>query len=539
MQKIILTTLLACMAFSFSHAQRTASSADVLKLVSTEYNKRINLWDKPENYIDINKIELISPKQNNSGQTLGILKKEVTGDPVNPIIKPVPPANAKMLEEVSVNGYITQKGGDPTIEYTVLKQKDFKDMATTNVADLIQGKVAGAEVIKSSGDPLASSQITIHGVSSLNLVNPLYIIDGVIQPTSGAGSNINPNDIASITVVKDAAGCAIYGSAAAGGVIIVNTKTGKEFSGGYSSLVTLKSMEDVDYIESIQNAAKDNLYARYLSLEPEYRHNMNFYLDMSMYFFEQGVTEHINEMLNKASAISDDYNEDYQSQLALAYVCEYTKFFDKAINIYTKLHESYGADLRITRNLAWAYFESNRYDTAVNILYNGIIATGDDATNRQTIKMKDIMLADLNMIIALHKDSLDISYIPKEIIKSVPADMRIIMEINNSGFANLTVSPSHKHTIDFNAPVNNEKDRIQIASDDYSVSEFTVQNATGKKYSFSVPYIDNQKGEKKPILVRIIKLKDFGKPTQSIDMDLANLGNQSGTITFDAFKISK
>ena len=466
MQKIILTTLLACLAFNFSHAQKIATPTDVLKLVSTEYNKRISLWDNPENRIDINKISLQLPKQNNSGQTLGILKKEVSGDPANPAFKSIPPTNAKMLEEVSVNGYISQKGGDPTIEYTVLKQKDFKDMATTNVADLIQGKVAGAEVIKSSGDPLASSQISIHGVSSLNQNNPLYVIDGVIQPSSGAGSNINPNDIASITVIKDASGCAIYGSAAAGGVIIVNTKTGKEFSGGYSSLVTLKSMEDVDYIENIQSAAKDNLYARYLSLEPEFRHNMNFYLDMALYFFEQGSTEHINEMLNKASAISDDYNQDYQSQLALAYVCEYTKHFDKAINIYTKLHENYSTDLRVARNLAWAYFENNRYDTAVNILYNGIIATGDDATDRQTIRMKDIMLADMNMIIALHKDSIDVTYIPKGIIKSVPADMRIIMEINNSGFANLTVSPSHKHTMDFNAPLNSEKDRVQIASTD-------------------------------------------------------------------------
>ena len=87
---------------------------------------------------------------------------------------------------------------------------------------LLQGRVAGVEVIKASGEPGASSQITIRGVSSLNQANPLYIIDGVQQ----SGDNINPQDIATIDVLKDASAAAIYGAAAAGGVIIITTKKG-------------------------------------------------------------------------------------------------------------------------------------------------------------------------------------------------------------------------------------------------------------------------------------------------------------------------
>lgn len=546
MQKISLA-LLTCFILSYSYGQKQTGSSDILKLVATEYNKRISLWGNAGDMININNILFSSSQKIDSVPTmrevyksLGILEPPLKINNPATAIQTAKPLSERtvVLSEVVLNGYIKQTSEVPMGNFTVLKAKDFRDMPTTNIADLLQGKVAGAEVIKASGDPNASSQISIHGISSLNQNNPLYVIDGVIQPFAGAGSNINPNDIASITVLKDAGSCAIYGAAAAGGVILITTKSGKE-SAGYNSLVTLRSMEDVDYIESIRNTEKENLYLKYLSLEPQFRHNMNFYLDMALYFYEKNATEYIDEMLGKAAIISADYGNDYQSQLALAYVDEYTKHFNKAIDIYTRLYQSYGQDLHIIRNLAWTYFENNNYDTAVNILYNGIISAGENATDRQTIRMKDIMLADMNMIIALYKDKINDNYIPKEIIKPVPVDMRVLLEINNNGFANLTVAPSRKHSINFDRPIGSNHERLQTASDDYSFSEFIVKDAPDKKYSFSVPYNDNQKGEKKPILIRIIKIKDFSKSTQGIDVDIVNLGNQSGTILFDEFKISK
>lgn len=141
------------------------------------------------------------------------------------------------LTDVTVNtvniGYGVQRRRDVTGSIASVRGADIKDLPTTNVAAAIQGRAAGVDVTNSSGEPGTSAQITIRGVSSLFQPNPLYVIDGVIQRSNpvGAsgpdpGSNINPADIASIDVLKDAAATAIYGASAAGGVIIITTKKG-------------------------------------------------------------------------------------------------------------------------------------------------------------------------------------------------------------------------------------------------------------------------------------------------------------------------
>ncbi len=128
-----------------------------------------------------------------------------------------------LLDSVVVVGYATQRRKDVTGAISSVKGEDVKNMPTLNVADALQGRVAGVEVVKSSGEPGAKSQITIRGVSSLNQPDPLYIIDGV----RSSGNNVNPQDIATYDVLKDASAAAIYGAAAAGGVILITTKQGK------------------------------------------------------------------------------------------------------------------------------------------------------------------------------------------------------------------------------------------------------------------------------------------------------------------------
>ncbi|HVB03979.1 MAG TPA: TonB-dependent receptor [Chitinophagaceae bacterium] len=126
------------------------------------------------------------------------------------------------LNELVVVGYGTQKRRDLTGSISSVKGSDIKDLPVTNIGEALQGRAAGVEVIKNSGEPGAAPTIIIRGVSSLNQPQPLYIVDGVRQ----SGDNINPQDIASINILKDASAASIYGSAAAGGVIIITTKKG-------------------------------------------------------------------------------------------------------------------------------------------------------------------------------------------------------------------------------------------------------------------------------------------------------------------------
>jgi len=131
---------------------------------------------------------------------------------------------AKGLNEVVVIGYGTQKKKDLTGAVSTIGAEDIGGRQTFQVSQALQGSIAGVSVTRSSGAPGADANILIRGITTIGTNNPLVIVDGV--PVSSI-DNVNPNDVASLTVLKDAASAAIYGSRGAAGVILVTTKRAK------------------------------------------------------------------------------------------------------------------------------------------------------------------------------------------------------------------------------------------------------------------------------------------------------------------------
>ncbi|MEP6682062.1 MAG: SusC/RagA family TonB-linked outer membrane protein [Parafilimonas sp.] len=151
--------------------------------------------------------------------SIGYSRKEmnVTASDNNLMI-PLTETN-KDLDEVIVVGYSNKKKGELTSAVTVVDASKLKDVTTNDIGSMLQGKVAGLQVVNSSGVPGANAEIRLRGVSSINASqSPLYVVDGII------GGNFDPNDVASITVLKDAAATAMYGSQANAGVIVITTK---------------------------------------------------------------------------------------------------------------------------------------------------------------------------------------------------------------------------------------------------------------------------------------------------------------------------
>ena len=157
---------------------------------------------------------------------------------VNIVLAP----EAVQLDETIVVAYGTAKKGTYTGAASVLKADAIQDVPTTSFENALNGKIAGVQITQSSGQAGAASSIRIRGIGSMNASNePLYVIDGVPVNSgdtgqmsdyiSGTSNNImntlNPSDIESITVLKDAAASSLYGSRAANGVILVTTKRGK------------------------------------------------------------------------------------------------------------------------------------------------------------------------------------------------------------------------------------------------------------------------------------------------------------------------
>ena len=131
------------------------------------------------------------------------------------------------VDEVVVIGYGTQKKSDITGSVAVVNADELKKYASSDIAQLLQGRIAGVQV-NSDGQPGASPSIRIRGYSTFGDAQPLYVIDGV--PVGTSSRDFNPNDIESMQVLKDASAGAIYGSRAANGVIIITTKQGKKGS---------------------------------------------------------------------------------------------------------------------------------------------------------------------------------------------------------------------------------------------------------------------------------------------------------------------
>ncbi|SFT90540.1 iron complex outermembrane recepter protein [Algoriphagus locisalis] len=142
--------------------------------------------------------------------------------------------DATQLDELVVVGYGTQKRSDVTGAIGSVKSEDFNRGVITNPVDLLQGKVAGVNITSTSGEPGANQNVIIRGIGSLRSgTQPLYVLDGFLLDNSSTGvaSNplnfLNPNDIESIDVLKDASATALYGSRASNGVIVITTKKGK------------------------------------------------------------------------------------------------------------------------------------------------------------------------------------------------------------------------------------------------------------------------------------------------------------------------
>ncbi|MCM5661917.1 SusC/RagA family TonB-linked outer membrane protein [Galbibacter mesophilus] len=172
------------------------------------------------------------------------IEKTVNGASLNVTLS----EDTQQLDEVVVIGYGTVKKKDATGAVDQVTSKDFNKGPIVSAGQLITGKVAGVNVTSGGGAPGEGQNITIRGQGSLSLTSsPLYVVDGVPIADGGIGGSrnplnfLNPNDIESMTVLKDASATSIYGARAANGVIMITTKkgTGQEFKFNYSGITTL------------------------------------------------------------------------------------------------------------------------------------------------------------------------------------------------------------------------------------------------------------------------------------------------------------
>ena len=176
--------------------------------------------------------------------------------------------DSKMMDEVVVIGYGSVKKGDVTNAVAKVKGDQLKDRPVSNVASALQGELAGVEIRTTSGAPGSGVQINVRGATSINESgnsNPLFVVDGVPMDEDFDLVNLNPQDIESIEVLKDASSSAIYGSRGANGVVIITSKKGNDegkvrvnFSADYSLSAPERYMDIMSPTEWIEWRKKAN-----------------------------------------------------------------------------------------------------------------------------------------------------------------------------------------------------------------------------------------------------------------------------------------
>ncbi len=201
---------------------------------------------------------------------VGYLTKEVAVGGANRLDVALEPAS-ESLQEMVVIGYGTAKKTDLTGSVTAITEKDFNKGVISSPEELINGRVAGVQITNGGGSPNTGSTIRVRGGASLNASNdPLIVLDGVPMEVGGgvegAGnflSLINPNDIESMTILKDASSTAIYGSRASNGVIIITTKKGSGEGVKVSFSTTNSVSHGAKFAPMLTTAQFRDVYNRY------------------------------------------------------------------------------------------------------------------------------------------------------------------------------------------------------------------------------------------------------------------------------------
>ena len=228
---VSLTLMLACLTAAFAQNQREVSGK-VLDAAQQPLVGVAVLVDGTSNGTMTSEngtFSLTVPAGNVTLEvsSLGYTTKKISVPAAQSSITVILEEDNMMLDETVVVGYGTQKKVNLTGAISVVGDKELKDRSSHNLVTMLQGSVPGLNITTQSGNPGSTGKLNIRGFTSINEANPIVMIDGAL----GDLEDVNPNDVESISVIKDAAAAAVYGARAAYGVILVTTKNGSNEDG--------------------------------------------------------------------------------------------------------------------------------------------------------------------------------------------------------------------------------------------------------------------------------------------------------------------
>lgn len=276
------------------------------------------------------------------------------------------------MSEVVVVGYGTQRRSDLTGSVSSIKADRLAMAPMGQVGNSLQGLTTGLEIVANGGSPAAEPSIQIRGTGSINSSNPLLVVDGV--PT-GNLSDLNPNDIAQVEVLKDASSAAIYGTRAANGVILVTTKRGrfgqptKYNVNLYSGITHVNNKLDLLSAADLVTLKKERYANDQIAVNPFW--DNNYYqtsrADWQDELFQQGRLENVDVSMTSGSDRSSYLTSlGYYNETGIMTSSKFRRFSAR-FNSNHKISDK----LSLTQNLQYSY--KNWFDPSTSSVYSGVL----------------------------------------------------------------------------------------------------------------------------------------------------------------------
>lgn len=509
--------------------QKTAAENEIITNLRNSvdlYNQRINWWGKAE------PISLQAVEQKNNERLAATI---VTNEQEAPVAEG--DGFFKMsstLNEVVVVGYGTQRRSDVTGAVTSINQSQMTGAAT--VFEMLEGRVAGVNVMGNAGSPGMGQKIFIRGAGSLgNGHEPLYILDGVVVDADFVAT-LGTGGIESIEVVKDNTASVLYGSRAANGAIIITTKRVFRNSTAYKNgIEKYKDMEDVEYVTELKDIDKNKMYGRYIELRDSLGKNPAFYFDVAELMFESGDRQ---KALLILSNLAEMENENHQLLRAMGYQLENWGMYDEAIEVYAKVLDIKEEEPQSYRDLALAYEKKGDHQRAVDLLYQSLTKNWWQYETRYR-GLKSLILNEMNAIIAQNGGKLDITPINSAIIRPLPADLRIVIDWNKDATdIDLHIVEPGGETCYYSNRFTKSGGRLsEDFTQGYGPEEYEIKQAKEGKYKIQVNYYgDRYQKQQIPSFIKLTIYKNFGRPGQSMTVKNIIMDNQTGMIEIGEIK---
>ncbi len=458
----------------------------------------------------------------------------------------------QMLDEVVISGE-TKKEDDEEINTgfgkTSRKKVGFNINEITSeqispgalyLSDIIRGQFAGVQVNGFGND----ATFLIRGVSSINNQRPpIWVVDGAVY--TSVPTFIDPQNVATVSILKSANAAVRYGTIATGGAFVVRTKAAnpeyvKKLQAENTALVKGNDYDETENLKSIDGQetkasyitqlerldSANKQFALYQKMAPNYATSVEFFADMALHF--QAVDPELAEKVRLD--LAEICGTNVYALRILAYLYDMAESFEKAAQVYERILELSPREAQSYRDLAYGYQASGAYNKALELYINML---GEQIKGIDFSAMENIIGNELRHLVVRHKSQIQYERLPNEWLNTdYKLDVRMLVEYsdNTVPFEFQFVNPNKKF-FNWKHTLYDNKDRLQTEQKaGVQMEEFIIDQAPHGLWQINVQYLDEGEQFVIPPFLKFTLYRDYGTRNERREVRLIKLTQQSDKV---------